>query len=264
MGLKIVYGKSGTGKTEYCFKEVKNKINENKKIYIITPEQFSFTAERKLMDTIDTKAITNTEVITFNRMAYRILNEVGGSTQITLSNCGKSMLIYSVLHKNKKSLNFLNKSDENIEVVANAITELKKHNVTLADLEEELENIDDEYLKRKLTDIIISYKGYNEKIEDKYIDENDLLTILSEKINYTNEYNNSCIYIDEFAGFTTQEYSIISKLIDVAEEVTITICSDNLEQATNPDTDIFYDNKKTIQKILDISKEKNIEVETKN
>ena len=35
MGLKIVYGKSGTGKTEYCFKEVKNKINENKKIYII-------------------------------------------------------------------------------------------------------------------------------------------------------------------------------------------------------------------------------------
>ena len=106
MGLKIVYGKSGTGKTEYCFKEVKNKINENKKIYIITPEQFSFTAERKLMDTIDTKAITNTEVITFNRMAYRILNEVGGSTQVTLSNCGKSMLIYSILHKNKKSLNF--------------------------------------------------------------------------------------------------------------------------------------------------------------
>ena len=264
MGLKIVYGKSGTGKTEYCFKEVKNKINENKKIYIITPEQFSFTAERKLMDTIDTKAITNTEVITFNRMAYRILNEVGGSTQVTLSNCGKSMLIYSVLHKNKKSLNFLNKSDENIEVVANAITELKKHNVTLADLEEELENIEDEYLKRKLTDIIILYKSYNEKIEDKYIDENDLLTILSEKINYTNEYNNSCIYIDEFAGFTTQEYSIISKLIDVAEEVTITICSDNLEQATNPDTDIFYDNKKTIQKILDICKEKNIKVETIN
>ena len=80
-----------------------NNKYRNKKIYIITPEQFSFTAERKLMDTIDTKAITNTEVITFNRMAYRILNEVGGSTQVTLSNCGKSMLIVEKSVENVES-----------------------------------------------------------------------------------------------------------------------------------------------------------------
>ena len=48
MGLRIIYGKSGSGKSEYCFKEIAKLIKEEKKIYIITPEQFSFTAEKKI------------------------------------------------------------------------------------------------------------------------------------------------------------------------------------------------------------------------
>ena len=49
MSLKIIYGKSGTGKSEYIFKEIAKKIEDNQKekIYVITPEQFSFTAEKK-------------------------------------------------------------------------------------------------------------------------------------------------------------------------------------------------------------------------
>ena len=44
MGLRIVYGKAGSGKSHFCFSEIANLINKEKKIYIITPEQFSFTA----------------------------------------------------------------------------------------------------------------------------------------------------------------------------------------------------------------------------
>lgn len=77
MSLKIIYGKSGTGKSEYCFNEIADLIKKENKIYIITPEQFSFTAEKKLMEAIKNKAVINAEVITFNRMAYRILSEIG-------------------------------------------------------------------------------------------------------------------------------------------------------------------------------------------
>ena len=102
MGLRIIYGKSGSGKSEYCFKEIANLIEKEKKIYIITPEQFSFTAERKLMDAIDTNAVLNAEVITLSRMAHRVLQELGGSKQTQLTKCGKSMLIYSILNQYKK------------------------------------------------------------------------------------------------------------------------------------------------------------------
>ena len=45
MSLQIIYGRSGTGKTSYIFQEISKNINNGRKKYIITPEQFSFTAE---------------------------------------------------------------------------------------------------------------------------------------------------------------------------------------------------------------------------
>ena len=79
MDLKVIYGKAGTGKSEYCFKEIAELIKQKEKIIIITPEQFSFTAERKLMKTIKTKAVINAEVVTFKKMAYRVVNEIGAN-----------------------------------------------------------------------------------------------------------------------------------------------------------------------------------------
>ena len=70
----------------------------------VPPEQFSFTAERKLMDSIKSKSAINAEVITLSRMAYRVINEIGGKTETNLSKCGKAMLVYSILNNNKKDL----------------------------------------------------------------------------------------------------------------------------------------------------------------
>lgn len=77
MGLRIIYGRSGAGKSNFMYQEIKNRVNKDNKIYIITPEQFSFTAERKLMDEMKGGAVINAEVITFGRMAYRVLSDVG-------------------------------------------------------------------------------------------------------------------------------------------------------------------------------------------
>jgi len=77
MSLQIIYGKSGTGKSEYIFKEIARKIKQgvSKKIYAITPEQFSFTAEKKLLETIEGNSVIQAEILTFNRMAYRVIEE---------------------------------------------------------------------------------------------------------------------------------------------------------------------------------------------
>ena len=97
MSLRIIYGKSGTGKSEYCYREIAENIQKQEKIFIITPEQFSFTAEKKLMDILKTSAVLNAEVLTLSRMAYRVINEIGGRTQTNLTKCGKAMLIFSIL-----------------------------------------------------------------------------------------------------------------------------------------------------------------------
>lgn len=255
MSLRIIYGRAGTGKSEFCFNEISNLIEKEKKIFIITPEQFSFTAEKKLMNKLKSGATFNAEVITFSRMAYRIINEVGGVESTGLTKSGRAMLIYSILNNQKNNLKFLGKSDENIDICLNALSEFKKHNITIPTLRNEIENTKNIYLKEKIKDITTVYECFENQIAGKYIDDTDLLTILADKIGKTDMFTNSLVYIDEFSGFTSQEYEIIKELIKIAKKVTITVCSDDLNISKNPDTDIFYSNKMTISKIIEIAKE---------
>ena len=196
MGLRFIYGTAGTGKTTYCFNEIKNIINNESKIYIITPEQFSFTAEKKLLDVLPSGAAINAEVLTFNRMAYRVFGEVGGASKTILTDCGNSILIYDILESKKQEIKFLGKSDKNIELVSRIFTELKKHNITIEKLEETINTIQDIYLKTKLTDIYILYKEYENRLSNNYIDSNDVLTELAEKLDKSSMFDNAVIYID--------------------------------------------------------------------
>lgn len=261
--MKIIYGVSGTGKSQYIFDQIKKSTAE--KIYIITPEQFSFSAERRLLDTLDEGATLKVEVLSFERMAYRVIKESFESIK-SVSKSGKAMIIYDALNKNSKNLKFLGKSTQNVDTIIKQITEFKKHNITVEKLEIQIEKTKDEYLKAKLNDMLIMYKALENKIDNRFIDENDILTILSDNIKQSHMFDGATFYIDEFAGFTKQEYEIISKLEEIANEVYITVCTDSLNVQKSPEADVFYDNKQTIQslgKICELDSEKQIKLEEK-
>lgn len=263
MSIQIVYGTSGTGKSTYIFNQINEQIKQKSpyKIKVITPEQFSYTAEQKLLETSSSQSMISAEVITFARMAYRILGEVGKKTRINLSGSGKAMLIDHILLTENNKFSFLGKSDENVEMISRQLTELKKHQVQLDTLKEVTKNTQDKYLQKKLEDITNLYDLYNTSIQNQYIDENDGLTLLAEELEESNEFKNCDIYIDEFVGFTLQEYEILRKLMRISHEITITICADNLQENTNADIDTFYSNKQTVKRILEIANQEQIEVE---
>ena len=263
MSIQIVYGTSGTGKSTYIFNQINEQIKQKSpyKIKVITPEQFSYTAEQKLLETSSSQSMISAEVITFARMAYRILGEVGKKTRINLSGSGKAMLIDHILLTENNKFSFLGKSDENVEMISRQLTELKKHQVQLDTLKEVTKNTQDKYLQKKLEDITNLYDLYNNSIQNQYIDENDGLTLLAEELEESNEFKNCDIYIDEFAGFTLQEYEILRKLMRISHKITITICVDNLQENTNADIDTFYSNKQTVKRILEIANQEQIEVE---
>ena len=263
MSLKIIYGKSGSGKSTYIFNEIADKIQNNtsRKIYIITPEQFSFTAEKKLLESVKTSAVISAEVLTFNRMAYRVMKEIGNAKTKNLSSTGKSMLIYNILSESKKDLKFIGKSSENVELICTQITEFKKHGITVENLKSAMDNTKSEYLKAKIKDMLNIYEKYTDEISKDYIDENDSLTILAENLEFTQEFDNTDIYIDEFVGFTHQEYEILRKLLVKANEVNITVCTDDINLTSNPDTDVFYANKLTLDKIYYVTRQENVKID---
>ena len=260
MSLRLICGRSGTGKSAFCFEEIKNRINNKEKIYIITPEQFSATAEQKLLEKLECGSSLQAEVLTFARMAYRVMQEVGGVGEASLSKAGQAMLIYDILEKEKKNLAFLGKSSQNIELVKTQLTELKKHAVTVEMLKQSIYEVENRYLQEKLKDIITIYEKHQNKLKGKYIEENDRLEILSEQLEKTDMFKNSLIYIDEFTGFTKQEYKIIEKLLKTAKQISITITTDNLDMQTYMES-LFYSNKQTADKLLYLAKKNEIKCE---
>ena len=186
MSLRLICGRAGTGKSDFCFEEIKKNIKSQEKIYMITPEQYSFTAEKKLLEKLEVGSSINAEVLTFARMAYRVLSEVGGITKPSLSKAGRAMLIYDILEKEKNNLTFLGKSNKNIELMETQLTELKKHSISLDMLNNAINTVENRYLEEKLKDIFLIYQKQEEKLKGKYIEENDRLEILLDKLDYDN------------------------------------------------------------------------------
>ena len=263
MSLRIIYGTAGTGKSTYLFQEIQEKLKQKgqENIKVITPEQFSFTLEKKLLEFAPASSVLSAEVITFNRMAYRILEEVGGKTKEHLTKSGRVMLLDEILLSQKNDFTFLGKTDENIDMIATQITELKKHHVSTEALREISQNTPDVYLQKKLLDIYKIYETYTTRIQNQYIDENDNLTILAEKLEESEKFQNCDIYLDEFVGFTLQEYQILRELMKISKTITVTVCADNLNESTNPDHDSFYANKQTVARLMKIAREENVKVE---
>ena len=146
MKLNLIYGRSGTGKSEYLHKDIASKIG-SKKIFLIVPEQCNLSAEKKLFEISKKESLIDVEILTLSRMAHRVSQEVG-NVKKHISKAGKDMLIYDLITKNKEKLNFLGKSEKNIDIVNRMFTEFKKHSVE----SEVLNNtkLDSEYTNLKL------------------------------------------------------------------------------------------------------------------
>ncbi len=259
MSLRLVYGRSGTGKTEFLLNEIKEKINEEQKIYIVVPEQFSFSMEKRLLDIIGSNSVMNAEVLTLSRMATRVIENTRGENKTRLTKCGMAMIIYSCIQHLKSELHFLNDTDKNLELAVNSINEFKKHGITSDMIESVINGAEDEYLKIKLLDIKKILDEYTKRISMSFIDETDLLEILIDRVEESHMFDDTLIYVDEFMGFTLEEYKVLEKLLKVARMVTLTISTDDLENLN--DTDIFYFNNITAKRITDIAKNNDIKID---
>lgn len=266
MGLRIVYGRSGSGKTTFCLNELKSRIedrNQNK-IILLVPEQYSFQAEKDLISVLKANGILETEVLSFQRMAHRIFNQTGGITYPHIHPAGKSMLIYRILDKLSDELKLFSKSANQegfVNKINTLITEFKRYNVTPEQLAESGLKIEDNDLKQKLHELSSIYMEYEELLRQRYRDGDDDLTVAAQKLSEHKLYDGAEIWIDGFASFTPQQYKIIGELLKQAKQVTITLCIDSLDGDQDEKIDVFPESRKAYKKIIKICKENNIDLD---
>ncbi len=81
MTVRFVVGRAGAGKTWRCLEAVRATLRENaadgERLLLIVPEQASFQMERALIETPDISGFTRCEVLSFQRLAYRVFSTAG-------------------------------------------------------------------------------------------------------------------------------------------------------------------------------------------
>lgn len=264
MSLRFILGRAGSGKSHYCLEEIKRKIDEgyDKPLIYLVPEQFSFQAEKNLLHKVGAAGIGKTEVMSFRRMAYRVMNEVGGITRQHMNSAGANMLIYRILDENKENLSAFLKASRKQGFISNisaTIKELKKYEISPQMLRETSQIAMDETLKGKLQDVGMIFDAFQGRLSENYIDAEDELSLLYEKLPESKIFNDAEIFMDEFFSFTPQEYSIIERLLKKAERLNVTLSMEGLpRKGVKTSEDLFLPTKNTEEKLINIAADNNI------
>ena len=252
MSLRMVTGRSGSGKTQMVMNEIKDRLLENPQgapIIYIVPEQMTFQAEYRLATDPILGGMIRAQVYSFSRLAWRILQETGGISRYHLSSVGISMLIRKIIEEKKDQLKlFQRAADKNgfVQLVEQMITEFKRYCINPDELIQEAIKVNENggtasrALQDKLNDLEIIYRQFEDEVFGKYIDSEDYFHLLSEKISESNYLKEAEIYIDGFYSFTPQEYLVIKELMKHCQRVTITMTTDRNTFETPPDElDLF-------------------------
>ncbi|WKB35081.1 hypothetical protein QS257_15325 [Terrilactibacillus sp. S3-3] len=195
MSVRFILGKSGTGKTEQCFSEVRSELKLNPDgaplIYLV-PDHMTFDTEYELAKTPGLGGMTRLNVYSFSRLALRVLQQAGGITRFHLNKVGITMLLRKIVEQNKSRLRVFQKASDQsgfYDLLEETITEFKRYCQTPERVKEQMESLSEEgssdsetiILYEKLRDIHTVYEQFEQAMIGKYIDSEDYLRLLAEK-----------------------------------------------------------------------------------
>ncbi|MBY0121078.1 helicase-exonuclease AddAB subunit AddB [Bacillus sp. S/N-304-OC-R1] len=272
MSVRLIIGRSGSGKTDRCLSEIRDELFTNPDgdpIIYLVPEQMTFLSEYKLITTPGLGGMIRSQVYSFTRLAWRILQETGGLSRYHLNSVGISMLIRKIIEEKKDDLKlFQRAADKNgfIGQMEQMMTEFKRYCVRPGELAEKQTQLKDgkagKALQDKLHDLELIYKGFEESLIDKYVDSEDYFRLLTEKTAHSNYLRHAEVYIDGFYSFTPQEYMIVEQLMKICKKVTITFTLDQPFKDIPPDElHLFRMSGETCQTIYEIAAQNRLKVE---
>ena len=105
---------------------------------MIVPEQATLQAEQRLLALHPGHVLFNIDVLSFNRLAYRVFEELGIADPDILSEVGKSMMLRRAAAKHADELTIFRnnlKKQGFIHHLKSLLTELVSYNISLEDLE---------------------------------------------------------------------------------------------------------------------------------
>ncbi|OXM86118.1 helicase-exonuclease AddAB subunit AddB [Paenibacillus rigui] len=234
MAVRFVLGRAGSGKSEYCLRKLKETLVESpngRPLILLVPEQATFQAEYALASTPELGGTLRAQVLSFRRLAWRVMQEVGGTARLPIDDTGKKLLLHKILHKHRQHLKLFSNSVDQmgfIEKISDLFKEFKRYCITADGFSSFLNqsSMHSIMLEDKLHDLNLIYREFETELSQAYLDGEDFLTLLASQLPESDYVREAECWIDGFHGFTPQEMAVVERLAAACTDVTMTLCLD--------------------------------------
>ena len=258
LGIHYITGRSGSGKTMQVYREIRRALERgDSRLILMVPEQFTLQAERDLIRKLNLPGLLDVEVLSFSRLAHRVFNEVGGLTQIHINDQGRRMILRRLLDSCRDRLTvYKTVSGQSgfIEQISDLLADLKQHDIMPEQMRRQAEGLDsNELLSGKLKDTARIYEEFNRYLKDRYIDSEDAVNALIERMDQSSFLSGARIWMDGFDYYPPQTIRVMEKLAVLARDLTITFTV-GLDD-TGRDQDVFRVHALSLQKVRRMAKE---------
>ncbi|MEK8129416.1 helicase-exonuclease AddAB subunit AddB [Paenibacillus filicis] len=235
MAFQFVLGRAGTGKTTYCLHEIKKELKEAPQgpaLIWLVPEQATFQAEYALISDPELGGTLRAQVLSFRRLAWRVMQEVGGTARLPIDDTGKKLLLHRLLHKHRDRLRSMHGAADQagyLDHMNQLFTELKRYRISADELADfygtrvASSERSGASFANKLHDLQLVYAEFQTELSRLYLDGEDYLTLLAGQIGQSAYLRHAACWMDGFHGFTPQESAVVEQLALHADEVSMTL-----------------------------------------
>ena len=261
MSLQFIIGNSGAGKSVKACEEIIRKGMEHpdRRYYVIVPEQFTMQTQKTLVEMHPRGGILNIDVLSFERLAYRVLGEVGGDTRQLLEETGKNMVLQKLVQRKEEDLTYLKnqmKKAGYLDEVKSLISEFMQYEIREEELDKMLQEAEDKpLLHMKLKDVSVLYDAFREYLSGHYMTSEEVLEILVKEIPFSEKLKGSEVLLDGYTGFTPVQHKVIQELLAVCRKVTVTVTMDVREDVLSRGKphQLFYMSHKMICNLAELT-----------
>ena len=268
MSLQLILGGSGQGKTTFLHERITKDAGKNPdKMYLmLVPEQFTMETQKALVLASDRGGILNIDVLSFVRMAHRVLAAEGVRLEGVLDDLGKMLVLKKVLHQCQDSLTYFSANihkEGYVSEMKSFLSEMMQYDIDENRLKDMCGQAQGRpMLEKKLQDMLVVYQSFREYIEENFIMEEEILDVLAECLETSDYLKNTVVCLDGFTGFTPVQYKLIRQMMELCDKVYVTVTIDEREEILKKpgEFELFALSKKTIQKLYGIARESGTEI----
>lgn len=240
MGVRVIAGRSGSGKTRLCIEEIVKRLNDSAdtgKLILLVPEQATYQMEKAILERCESGAYHRLYVLSFSRLRYWLSGETKKLEPV--SKTGKRLLLMKIIEENKGSLKLLS-SGGGLSMLADDLGKLFREFGECDISGDDLSGVKDsaadipEYTRSKYAEIAFAYQKYMGEVARLGLDDSDVAmrNIIAE-INKSDFFDGASVWLDSFSGFTAVEMKALEAICRKAACCSITLCADPAD-ADNP------------------------------